>query len=97
MGDGLEGRCLTGLLTVKRENFPGMRELGAEGGRGGRCWSGVQGRKSAWGAGCSWEGCLWSSMARRANSGGGHLSPGPTSAPHPPPFLSLSLRKGGNP
>lgn len=32
MGDGLEGRCLTGLLTVKRENFPGMRELG--GGRG---------------------------------------------------------------
>lgn len=28
MGDGLEGRRLTGLLTVKRENFPGMRELG---------------------------------------------------------------------
>lgn len=28
MGDGLEGRRLTGLLTVKRENFPGMREFG---------------------------------------------------------------------
>lgn len=41
MGDGLEGRRLTGLLTVKRENFPGMREFGWVGGRGrgrgGRC------------------------------------------------------------
>lgn len=33
MGDGLEGRRLTGLLTVKRENFPGMREFGWVGGR----------------------------------------------------------------
>lgn len=32
MGDGLEGRRLTGLLTVKRENFPGMREFGLGGG-----------------------------------------------------------------
>lgn len=28
---GLAGRSLTGLLTVKRENFPGMREFGGEG------------------------------------------------------------------
>lgn len=35
MGDGLEGRRLTGLLTVKRENFPGMREFGAGGGAEG--------------------------------------------------------------
>lgn len=31
MGDGLEGRRLTGLLTVKRENFPRMREFGGGG------------------------------------------------------------------
>lgn len=81
MGDGLEGRRLTGLLTVKRENFPGMRELG--GGRfGGRCWSRGRERKSAWGAGCSGEGCRTRPSDGRTQEG----SPltGPASALHAP-------------
>lgn len=62
MGDGLEGRRLTGLLTVKRENFPGMREFRWVGGRAVRRAllerGGEQKRKFAWGSGCSWAGCL---------------------------------------
>lgn len=53
---GLAGRSLTGLLTVKRENFPGMREFGGREQCSGRYRWGP-GRKSARGAGCSVEGC----------------------------------------
>lgn len=90
MGDGLEGRRLTGLLTVKRENFPGMREFGWVGGRcGGRCWSGGQERKSAGGR---WvlRGWVSNSMAQRAVSGGviSYRAPPPRRTPLSQPFLA---------
>lgn len=92
MGDGLEGRRLTGLLTVKRENFPGMREFGWVGGavrremleRGPGEEVG-RGALGAPGLGVELDGPtgrLWR----------GHLLPGPAPAPHAP-FSAFPCQK----
>lgn len=92
MGDGLEGRRLTGLLTVKRENFPGMKELGGAVRREMlERGPGKEVRLGRW----VLRGGVPSSTVGRADSGGvTHCRPRLRAAR---PFLSLSSRKGGSP
>lgn len=93
MGDGLEGRRLTGLLTVKRENFPGMRELGG---------GGVRREMLERGPGEEVLLGRWVLRGGVPNSILGPADPGGVT-PYLPrlraarPFLSRSSRKGGSP
>lgn len=94
MGDGLEGRRLTGLLTVKRENFPGMREFGLGGGAewdagagaGSGSRSGAQGAPSRGVKPDGPTGRLWR----------GQLSPDPASARAAPAHAVFPPAQEGN-
>ena len=82
MGDGLEGRRLTGLLTVKRENFPGMREFGLG---GGAEWdAGAGARRGSWPRALGAPGRGVELDSPMGTLRRGHLLPDPASAPHAP-------------
>lgn len=98
MGDGLEGRRLTGLLTVKRENFPRMREFGWGGGRA------VQRAMLEWGPGEEVRLGLWVLRGGVSVELEGRTAAlwrgSPLTRPRlrvSRPSLSLPLRKGGSP
>lgn len=83
MGDGLEGRRLTGLLTVKRK-LP-RNEFGLGGRCGVGCWSGGR-RPVGPRAGCSGEGCRTDGRMGRLRRGSPLTGPRLRAAN---PFFSL--------